>query len=147
MSYIGYPAVIPIAALTTAGGTYQGWLKYTKAYTDFSDAGLFKSIALYTLPIGGIVQAVKTKHSVAFSGGGATTATIEVGLSGFEQKYGPAFNVFQAVANDTFQYCTVGMTENHTATTGILVTLRASVALNSLAAGSVTLWLLISTAT
>lgn len=125
-------------------------IKVTKAVTAFSDAGLFKEIALYTLPIAGVIHRIKTKHSVAFTGGGAAAATIEVGLTGATNKYSPAFNVFQAIGATVFQYCTVEMSENHTATTAVTVTLRADVALNTAGfqagGGSVDIWLWISTA-
>jgi hypothetical protein len=146
MSYSGTPVVVTTTSFTQPGGTPQVWVKYTKAFGDFTDAGLFKELALYTLPIGGVIHAIKTKHSVAFSGGGAAVATVEVGIAGDTDRYAPAFNVFQAVAANTFQYATVNMSENHTATTAMTVTLRSNVALNTLAAGSVTIWLLISTA-
>ena len=138
--------VVNVTTFSQPGGTSLTWVKYTKAFGDFTDAGLFKELALYTLPIGGVIHAIKTKHSVAFSGGGAAVATVEVGLAGTTNKYSPAYNVFQAVAATTFQYTVVQMSENHTATTAITVTLRSDVALNTLAAGSVTIWLLISTA-
>jgi len=146
MSYSGTPIVTTPTTFSQPGGTAPTWVKYTKAYSDFSDAGIFKEIALYTLPAAGIVHAVKIKHSTAFSGGGAAVATIEVGLAGNTDNYAAAFDVFQAVAADVFQYTAVNMSENHTATTGITVTLRSDVALNTLSAGSVTIYILMSTA-
>lgn len=145
MSYQGKPQVVDPTSFAQPGGTALTWVKYTKAFGDFADAGLFKEIALYTLPIAGVIHAVKTKHSVAFSGGGAAVATVEVGLAGNTDKYSPAFDVFQAVAATSFQYTGVDMSESHTATTAVTVTLRSDVALNTLAAGSVTIYLLIST--
>jgi hypothetical protein len=146
MSYPGTPIVVTPTTFSQPGGTPPTWVKYTKVFGDFSDAGVFKEIALYTLPIAGVIHSIKTKHSVAFSGGGAALATIEVGLAGNTDKYAAAFDVFQAVAAATFQYTAAEMSENHTATTPITITLRSDVALNTLAAGSVTVYLLISTA-
>jgi hypothetical protein len=137
---------MPLVPSSYSNGSRQYWAKVTKTFADFSDAGVFKELALHTLPIGGIIHSIKTKHSVAFSGGGAAVATVEVGIAGDTDRYAPAFNVFQAVAANTFQYATVNMSENHTATTAMTVILRSDVALNTLAAGSVTIWLLISTA-
>jgi hypothetical protein len=145
MSYAGKPIVTDPTTFAQPGGTAPTWVKYTKAYSDFTDAGVFKEIALYTLPIAGVIHAVKTKHSTAFSGGGAAEATVEVGIAGNTDKYSPAFDVFQAVAATAFQYTGVEMSESHTATTAITVTLRSDVALNTLVAGSVTIYLLVST--
>jgi len=136
--------------LSSTAGVIYAPMKFTKPVADFSDAGLFKEIALYTLPIGGVIHKIKTKHSVAFAGGGAAVATIEAGLAGNTNKYSPAFDVFQAIGNTVFQYCSVEMSENHGATTALTVTLRADVALNTAGfiagGGSVTVWLWISTA-
>lgn len=149
--------ILPGSTAAKSGGLLSGTagviyapVKITKPVADFSDAGLFKEIALYTLPIGGVIHRIKTKASVAFTGGGAAAASIEVGLAGDTDKYSPAFDVFQAVGNTTFQYCSVEMSENHGATTALTVTLRADVALNTAGflagGGSVTLWIWISTA-
>lgn len=149
--------ILPGSTAAKSGGLLSGTagviyapMKFTHPVADFSDAGLFKEIALYTLPIGGIIHKIKTKASVAFTGGGAAVATVEVGIVGDTDRYSPAFDVFQAVGNSTFQYCTVEMSENHAATTAITVTLRADVALNTAGfiagGGSVTIWLWISTA-
>ena len=126
------------------------WTKYTKVYADFSTAGTTNSIALFTLPPGGVIHNTKIKHSVAFSGTSISAYTVQVGISGTLNKYSgsTAFNVFQAVANTTFGlYANLG-SENHAAGTSILVTATSTGAnLNAASgAGSVDIWVLTSQA-
>lgn len=49
-----------------------GWVKVSKAYTDFSDASTSKTVTLYTLPARGILHKVVIKSSTAWAGTGVT---------------------------------------------------------------------------
>jgi hypothetical protein len=148
MSYVGNPANIPVGTLTSTAGTLLNWVKVTKTYLDFSDAGTFKELTIYTLPAGGIVLAVKTKASIVFAGAGATYIGLTIGKTGVDQGvYDPGVSMMAVVANDELAYTSVQQAENHGATTAIIATLSSNIALNTLASGSVTIWLLLATAT
>ena len=123
------------------------WLKYTFTYSALSTAALTNSITLVTLPAAGIIHAIKLKHSIAFTGGALSSYTLSVGISGNLDKYANSFNVFQATGNTTF-YIAYGMfSENHGATTSVLLTATSIGAnLNAATAGSCDIWVLVSKA-
>ena len=123
------------------------WLKYTFTYSALSTAALTNSITLVTLPAAGIIHAIKLKHSIAFTGGALSSYTLSVGISGNLDKYANPFNVFQATGNTTF-YIAYGMfSENHGATTSVLLTATSIGAnLNAATAGSCDIWVLVSKA-
>lgn len=134
-----------LTGISSGGGL--SWSKYTVTYSDLSAAALTNSISLFTLPAGGIIHAVKIKHSTAFAGTSITAYNVSVGITGTLAKYASAFNVLQAVANDTFQLSSGLFSENNVATTDVKVT-ATSVGANLSAAtqGSVDIWVLTSTA-
>jgi hypothetical protein len=121
------------------------WLKFTIPYTTFATAALTNSPTLFTLPIAGIIHAVKIKHSVAFTGGAISAYTIKLGITGNTAKYASAYNVFQAVSGTNFQLTSTMGSESHTATTAILATATSVGAnLNAATAGSCDIWVLLS---
>jgi hypothetical protein len=141
---------------TPGGGSFNGasvpvWVKATKTYSDLSSALLNNDIEIYSLPAGGVVHAVKVKHSVAFAGTGVTSLTLNVGITGALGKYYLSnFNWTAAVGP------TVGQVqansgaitiESQSAATSIRLAATCNVALNQLTAGSVDVWLLVSKAT
>lgn len=129
-----------------ASGTFQ-WNKYTKTYADFSAGATTNSITLVALPAKRMVHGVVIKHSTAFSGGGITSYTVEVGVAANVAKYASAFDTFQAVSDTTGQtYMCFGL-ENFGASTNLLATATASHNLNMATAGSVDIWLLTSNLT
>lgn len=134
-----------------AGGLYWGTsrsdaTKYTKAYTDMSDASTEKQIALFSLPAKTVIIGVAIKHSVAFSGTGITGMSVSVGISGDKARYSSEFNVFQAVANDTIGMFQCFHAESFGAATQVYLNCKSVGAdLDKLAAGSVDIWVLTST--
>lgn len=122
------------------------WTKYTVLATAFTAAATTESITLFSLIAGGIIHAVKIKHSVAFNDGGSATYTLSVGIAGTLDKYAAAFDVFQAVGATVFQLSTVVGSENHGAGTNILLTAVSDVNVGDVNAGSVDIWVLTSTA-
>lgn len=61
-----------------------------------------QSSGTWQLSQGSFILYVRIKHSVAFSGGGITAMTVQVGKSGGANNFfAPAFDVFQAVADGT----------------------------------------------
>lgn len=125
-------------------GDILSWQKFTAAEADFTAAALSEDIELFQLPAGGIIHAVKIKHSTAFSGGGSTSALMSVGIVGNLEKYASLFDVFQAVADDTFQLSDALGSENHGAATSIRLQLTANVNVSLFTAGAVDLWVLTS---
>lgn len=123
------------------------WRKFTFDYTDLAAAATANDIELYSLPAGGIIHAVKIKHSTAFSGGTLSAYTVSVGIAGNLTKYASAFDVFQAVGNTTFQLSNSFGSENHGAATSIRIE-ATSVGddLDNATAGEVDVWLLVSVA-
>jgi hypothetical protein len=129
----------------TKADAHPKWFKYTVTHTALQAAATSNDIELLSLPAGGVIHAVKTKHSVAFSGGAIATYTVSVGIAGTLAKYSSAFNVFQAIGNTVFQMSSTLGSENHGAVTSIRVAAVSSGAnLNASAAGSVDIWVLIS---
>jgi hypothetical protein len=134
-----------------AGSTIQAkpavprWVSATKTYTNLAAAATTNGIEVYSLPAGYCIHAVKIKHSTAFTGGAISAYTVQVGTSGTTDKYAGAFNVFQAAGDTTFQVSEAFGTENHGSATSILLTATSTGAnLDQAAAGSVTVWLLVS---
>lgn len=145
MSYSGSPA-----NLTSPNGTLYGWIKVEKTYSDFSVAAKTNSVTVYTLPVGGILLAVKMKTSAAFSGGGATYVDMRLGISGsynYEKGYfDPGMDLMLAVADDSFNYTAVQKATSYGATAAVIATVDSDVNLNTLADGAVGFWFLIASA-
>ena len=119
------------------------WTKYTVSEADFTAAAALESITLYTMVAGEILHAIKIKHSTSFTGGAVADYTLEVGIAGDTAKYAGAFDVFQAVANNTFQLSFSGGAESHAAGTVIQVTARcATDDMADAAAGAADIWVL-----
>lgn len=123
------------------------WRQYTVAESAFTAAAASEDIELFSLPAGGIIQAVKIKHSTAFSGGTLSAFTVSVGITGTLDKYASAFDVFQAVADTTMQLSNSFGTEDHGSATSIRINAAATGdTVNNATAGSVDVWVLWSVA-
>ena len=134
--------------LTATGGSGgPSWTKYTVTTADapFNTAATTDSVTLFTPAANQVIHGVRIKHSTAFSGGGATSTTVSVGISGNTTKYASAFDVFQAVAYGTYQLSSVFGGED--GATAVTLTATSDVNLSTLTAGSVDVWVLSSTTT
>jgi hypothetical protein len=140
------------AASHAAGGADEvlsipKWEKYTVGFAALAAAALTNDIELLSLPAGGVIHAVKIKHSASFVGGAIGAYTISVGIVGTLAKYLAAFNVFQAPGNAVQTVEANVGTENHAAVTSIRVAATAVGAnLDQATAGSVDIWVLKSVA-
>jgi hypothetical protein len=139
-------------SLSNTSGTLLGWIKVNKTYADFSIVATEKRLTIYTLPIGSILLALKVKASTAFSGGGAASCGLRLGITGAGYNYEkgffmPGIDLFPAVAADNFTFCWVGKATDHTATEALVATLNSDVNINTLDHGVVDIWLLLATAT
>ena len=117
--------------------------KFTKTYSDFSTAALTNSIELFSLPAGGVIHAVKIKHSTGFVAAAQTTYTLSVGITGTLTKYCPAYEVdatANPVASNTFAVANTLGSEDQASATSIKVTATSNVNLNTASAGVVDIW-------
>ena len=128
------------------------WVKYT---IDFDDDGLdvaavSAAVDLFSLDAGGVIMAVKQKHSEAFAGGSITDLDVEVGISGTVDKYCGSFDVDQAVADGTFILNTIEHANDTSADAGGVMIQTAWTAvgdnLDALTAGSLDVWVLYAVA-
>jgi hypothetical protein len=121
------------------------WRKYTVTYADLATAATTNNITVATLPAGGVVEAVKIKHSAAFTGGAISAYTVSVGITGTLNKYAAAYDVFQAPSATAMQLSTTQGTESHTATTALKIAATSTGAnLSAATAGSVDVWIKMS---
>ena len=130
--------------------TIPQWVKVGNAlsHTAFQTGATSVSNTLFSLIAGGIIEAIKIKHSTAFAGASITAYTIEVGISGTTEKYAQAFDVLQAVGATVFQLTEGVGSESHGAAVNILVTARSTGAnLSASTAGVVDIWALLVSAT
>lgn len=138
--------VTALTVTTITAPTVPVWTKYTVGYAALAAAATTNNIELLSLPAGGIIHAVKIKHSTAFSGGGAASYTVSVGITGTLNKYAAAFDVFAAVGATVQQLSTTVGTENHGSATSIKIAATCDVNLDLVTAGSVDVWVLASKA-
>jgi hypothetical protein len=122
------------------------WVKYQVPETAFVGGGTTEDIELFSLLPGGIIHGVKIKNAIAFSGGGATTFTMSVGISGTLAKYASAFDVFQAVSDTTFQLSNSFGSEDHGSITSIRLAATTDATTGGATAGAVVVWVLVSRA-
>ena len=132
---------------TVAATGTPRWRKFSVSESAFTAAATSENIELFQLTAGELIHGVKVKHSTAFSGGGATSFTVSVGISGNLTKYASAFDVFQAVAGNTFQVTANFDSENHGSATSIRINATSDVNVGTLTAGAVDVWVLVSKAT
>jgi hypothetical protein len=96
----------------------------------------------FNIPAGGLMLGVRIHHTVSFAGGGPLTAmTVAVGNAGTANFFAPAFDIFQAAANNTLQE-TALFKAGTVAAVPVTVTFTATGGnLSQLTAGSVDIWL------
>ena len=123
-----------------------GWTLFTVSETAFTAAATSEDISLFSLLENQVIEAVVIKHSTAFSGGTLSAFTVSVGIVGDLDKYGSAFDVFQATGAAVAQVSSSLGFEDFTGATDIRI---AAVAVGDdvldAAAGSVDVWVKVST--
>jgi hypothetical protein len=90
----------PITALSRWPGGHVTF-RFVITHADLTEAsnGTAQAISLLTLPADCAVESVRVKHSAEFSGGGAATLDVKVGIAGTVDKYASAFDLLQAVGS------------------------------------------------
>ncbi len=136
------------------GGVWSGlasstanpiWTKYTVSHTAFQTAATTNDIALFTLPIKGMIQQVVIKQSTQFAGTGITGYTVSVGIASNFIKYTAAYNVAQAVSDTARSITQSNDIESFTGTTSIRIQAVSTGAnLSQSTAGSVDVWVMTS---
>lgn len=115
--------------------------------TALAAAALTNSITLFSLIPGGVIHAVKIKHSTAFGGGLIAAYTVSVGIAGTLAKYAPAFDVFQAPGATVMENSFIGGSENQATAVNILLSaFSVGANLDQATAGVVDIWALLSKA-
>jgi hypothetical protein len=84
-------------------GSGAQFRRFTVTHADLTASATTQNVTLFTLPKGSVVCGVRIKHSTAFAGGTLSAMTVSVGTSGDTTAYAGAFDVFQTVADTTFQ--------------------------------------------
>jgi len=79
-------------------------------HADLTNAvnGTAQAIAIGTLPAGAVVQARAVKLTTFFTGGGATTCTMAIGVSGTAAKFMTALNVLDTTTTAVWLQGTAG---------------------------------------
>lgn len=130
-----------------AGGVLPQWQKFTVPYTSLQTAGLTNAVAIFTLPIKGIVQAAFFNVTQLFSGTAIASITLSVGPVGSLTKYCTAGSI-AATGVTAGVALTTPTPESMSGTTVIDVNATAVGAnLSALTQGSVDVYLLIGTVT
>lgn len=120
------------------------WIKVTKTFSDFSAAAVTNNITIYSLPAKGVIHNVQLVPTVAFSGGLIATYTISVGIAGTLAKYAVATNVFTGFSLPAISV--LPGIESISGATDIKSSAISTVGnLNAAVAGSVDIYLLVST--
>lgn len=135
--------VSPVGALA--------WVKVTKTYTDLAAANTTNQITVYTLPAKGIVHGAALKTTAAFSGGAIATYSLDLGDSTSASGYVNGYNgaLFTGANwSGSGAKLTHGATGSNDLTATMPIYLQATSTganLDQATAGSVEIWLLIST--
>jgi hypothetical protein len=129
--------------LLEAGETnVTAWVKYTVAFGALSTAALTNEITLFSLLSKQMCNGFIVKHSQAFTGGAISALSIEIGITGENNRYVKSFDIFQAIGDSVFAAETYDLDVRSFANpTNILLKATAVGAnLSALTQGSVDIW-------
>jgi hypothetical protein len=119
----------------------SSFLNVTVSYAQLQTAALNNAIALFTVPAGYMLKNVVIKHSTAFAGTGITDVYAQVGPSGNYTEFINQFDIYQSVADQSFDNSTtdyIGSWANPTVIYLNAVSVGAN--LSALSSGSVTVY-------
>lgn len=110
----------------------------------FTQAATSVSITLFSLPVDGVIEGIRMKHSVPFAGTGITSVSCSLGTSSDSTAYSAPFNVTQAVG-DTVQYWDGGAYSATAAAHDVILTCTANAnfgngTATNLTAGNLDIW-------
>lgn len=147
----GLPTWAPVPTIGT-NPDVPTWYKtpipitYLDLSTGVVITSMFKHISLFTLPVAGVIHAIKIKHSSSFTGGSSTFYNISIGIIGDLTKYITPFDVFTVDSDDNFVISNSFQSESHGFTTDIRISAESNDDLSNIISGSLDVWLLISRA-
>ena len=119
------------------------WHKYGISYTDFQVAGNTQTGTLFNADPKEVIHGYMVKHGTSFEGGSITSTTFRLGTSDVRDKYVPGFSLGQTVSAAAFYLAGDFDMVSFDATTAVEWTAEAGGStLDSLAAGSLTVWVL-----
>ena len=132
--------VLSIAAQVEAA-TLSTFQSVTVSYTQLQTAGLTNAIQLFSLPANTILKNLVVKHSTAFAGPSITDVYCQIGVSGNYTKFIPNFDIYQAVADQTFDNAILGFVGSFANPTPVYLNgISVGANLSALSAGSVTVY-------
>jgi len=128
---------LALADLSDGSNSIQAW-SYTVDESDFTAGATTESIELFSLPAGYMIQSIGLYHDEAFTGGGLSAFTVEVGIVGNTDSYAIAFDVFSSPGGTNFQLSHNPGMESATGATSIKITATSiSANVSAATAGSV----------
>ena len=122
------------------------WKTFTVTHTQLQAASLTNDIELFSLLPGAVIHNVIISHTVPFIGGGRTSYTLSVGVSGNLTKYAAAFDVFQAAGSSVGQISNINGLEDKVSSSSIRLAAISDFNLNTSTAGTVIVKVLVSQA-
>ena len=122
---------------------------YNLVFGDFSAAALTKEVTLFSLAAKQIPEAFIIKHSTAFSGASISALSMEIGITGENDRFLAAFDVFQTAGGTVFaaQASTLDIQSFTGATNIIIKATSVGANLSALSAGVLDVWVKRSTLT
>ncbi len=143
-----YIGVNPVYVAPTSPVVSPTWFRLgTFAHTAFQITAPTNSIALYTLPIKGVLHAVHVVPTVQFAGAGMTSYRVECGILGELDRYTPLYDVLIATPSATEKQMILlnpPSQESLSGTSALLITAVSDVNLSLSTAGSLYVNALIS---
>lgn len=118
-----------------------GWQSVTVSYSQLSTAATSNQVSLFSVPAGSMLTGLVVKHAQAFAGTSITDVYVQAGISGTYDKFIDYFDVYQAVADQSFKSSIVNYIGSWaSATTVYLQAISVGANLSSLSQGSVTIF-------
>jgi len=137
--------VLSASALTeliaAPGYEFPVWVKYTIPFGSLTAAALTQTITLFTLPARAKLIGVTLKHSAQFTAAGLTSLNLTLGSSVDPQRYAGALNISTAVSDTNFYDAGYYNSQTMAADAVNAVFTAVGANLNTLAAGSVDIWI------
>lgn len=120
-------------------------VSFTLAYTNFAAAANSNELVLLAIDPGTVVDHVVIYHNQSFTGGAISAYTISVGVSGTDDKYASAWDVFQAPATNLLQISTSEGIEDMSSSINIVAqAVSTGDTLDQATQGSVTIYMRLS---
>lgn len=134
-------AQTPYSEPAAVSGEVQTLIQETLNYDDFSAAATTSTVTVRTLAANRTLFSILVKHNTAFAGGSVSAVTLNIGITGDDDKFITSFDVYQAVGAAA-QDSTLTVYYPGVATAITVTATSTGGDLNTLTAGSVDLFFL-----